>query len=81
MPPLREWSFARVVLAGVLWVVGLVLCVVLWLFWYFRPTFESGGGSAGIGAVSIGITALWLAIPVLPPLALFTTWLILRWRR
>ena len=80
MKALRDWPFTRVALVCVGWVVG-VLMVVLWLFWLFRPTFEGASGSAGIGAVSFGISELMLMIPVLPPIVLFLAWLIVRRRR
>jgi hypothetical protein len=81
MKALRDWSFTRVALVCVGWVAGVVLVVALWLFWLFRPTFEGASGSAGIGAVSFGISELVLMIPVVPPIVLFLAWLIVRWRR
>jgi hypothetical protein len=78
---LRDWPFTRVALVCVGWVVASVLVAVLWLFWLFRPTFERASGSAGIGAVSYGISVLVLMIPVLPPIVLLLAWLIVRWRR
>jgi hypothetical protein len=78
---LRDWPFSRVALVGVGWLAGAVLVAALWLFWLFRPTFEGASGSAGIGAVSVGISGLALMIPVLPPIVLFLAWLMVRWRR
>jgi hypothetical protein len=81
MQPLRDWSLARVALVCVGWVVGVLSLAALWLVWLFRPTFEMGSGTAGIGAVSIGVIPLAFLIPVAPPAVLFLAWLIARWRR
>jgi hypothetical protein len=78
---LRTWSFARVVLACFVWVAGCVALTALWLFAAFRGAFDSGAGSAGIGAVSVGISLLVLAIPAAPPVVLLVAWLIVRRRR
>ena len=81
MQALRDWSFARVVLVSLAWFGGVLILTALWLVWLFRPTFEMGSGSAGIGAVSIGVVPLAFLIPVAPPVVLFLAWLVARWRR
>ena len=81
MQPLREWSLTRVMLTCAGWVVAILLVAACWLFWYFRPTFESTSGGGGIGAVSIGLGDLFLLVPAGPPIGLFLAWLIVRWRR
>jgi hypothetical protein len=78
MKPLRDWTFARVVLVCIGWVLGVLLVPAFGLWWYFRPTVESTG-SGGVGAVVL--LGLVLAIPFVPPFALFIVWLILRRRR
>jgi hypothetical protein len=78
---LRTWSFARVVLACIGWVAGCIALTALWLFAAFRGAFDSGSGSAGIGAVSVGIIPLVVAIPAVPPVVLLVAWLIVRRRR
>ena len=78
---LRTWSFSRVVLACVGWVACCIALTALWLFLAFHGAFDTGSGSAGIGAVSFGVNELMLAIPVAPPLVLFAAWLIVRRRR
>jgi hypothetical protein len=81
MQALRDWSFARVVLVCLAWVVAVVLLVATWLFWIFRPTIETNTGSGGVGAVSFGVNDLVLLIPIGPPVLLFLAWLLVRWRR
>jgi hypothetical protein len=81
MPALRHWSFARVLLACVAWVVLSLALVALWIFLQIFWTSGIGSGSAGIGAVSIGINELMLVVPVAPPIVLLIAWLIVRRRR
>jgi hypothetical protein len=78
MKPLREWSFARVVLVSVGWVI---LCVVVLLFPILLDivrTMNAGSGSGCMGAVSVGFAELELLIPLLPPIALAGAWVIAR---
>jgi hypothetical protein len=81
MTPLREWSFVRVMLIGAGWVVLGVALIVLWIFLQVAWTADIGSGGGGIGAVSVGINALLLAIPLAPPIVLFLAWLVVRSRR
>jgi hypothetical protein len=81
MKPLREWSFARAMLVGAGWVVLSLAVIALWIFLQITWSGGIGSGSAGIGAVSIGISELLLLIPVVPPVVLFLAWLIARVRR
>ena len=81
MTPLREWSFVRVMLVGAGWVVFSLASIVLWIFLLASWSADIGSGGGGIGAVSIGINELMLAIPVAPPIVLFLAWLIARARR
>jgi hypothetical protein len=71
---------------SVAWFVGSILAIValvlmpftgLWL----ASSVEPAPASAGIGAVSVGISAWVLALPTIPPVALFLAWLVARWRR
>ena len=57
------------------WVLLLVLLMVAWIPFRMRSL---GYGSAGIGAVSIGINVFTLLIPFGPPIVLFVAWLIAR---
>jgi predicted permease len=81
MRPLRDWSFARVVLTCIGWVGCCIALIALWLFLAFRAVSDAGSGSGGIGAVSVGVNELVLAIPVAPPVVLLVAWLIVRRRR
>ena len=81
MRPLRDWSFARVVLACIGWVGCCIALTALWLFLAFRGAAGAGSGSGGIGAVSFNVNELVLAIPVVPPVVLLMVWLIVRRRR
>ena len=76
---LGEWSFARVLMVGVAWIILVVGWQVFQFYLlYRRMRVESEGvGSGGIGAVSGGI-----AVPVLfgPPILLLIVWLVLRYR-
>ena len=76
---LSAWSFARVLLVGVAWIILVVGWQVFRFYLlYRRMRAESEGvGSGGIGAVSGGI-----AVPVLfgPPILLLIAWLVLRYR-
>jgi hypothetical protein len=76
MQALRNWSFARVLLLSGGWILVCVLATAAWLFFWFRNVFEVSTGSGGIGAVSFGINALVLAIPIAPPVILIVAWLI-----
>jgi hypothetical protein len=74
---LSEWSFARVLMVAVAWLILVVGWEVLQFYLlYRRMRAESGMGSGGIGAVSSGI-----AIPLLfgPPILLLLVWVVLRY--
>jgi hypothetical protein len=79
MKPLREWSFARLMLACIGWVILCLLIFALWLYSEIRADLASGSG--GIGAVSVGIAEPVIYIPLGPPIILVLAWLIARWRR
>ena len=79
MTALRDWSFARVLLVSGAWVVLCLLLVLAWFLFQFRGIFRASGGSGGIGAVSIGLNVLMLAIPLGPPIVLMLAWLLARW--
>jgi hypothetical protein len=75
-----RWSFARVALVSALWVVlNVALIAAAIYFWLRWPT--RGNGSAGVGAISVGVTPL---LPVLylfgPPILLTVIWFVLRRR-
>jgi hypothetical protein len=75
MQALKLWSFWKVLLVSGGWVLLLVLLMVAWIPFRMRSL---GYGSAGIGAVSIGINVFTLLIPFGPPIVLFVAWLIAR---
>ena len=81
MRPLRDWSFARVVLACIGWVGCCIALAAFGLFLVFGGASATASGSGGIGAVSFGVNELALAIPVAPPVVLLVTWLTVRRRR
>ena len=74
MKALRDWSFARVLLASAAW---FVVSVAGWLYFDFRASF-AGSDGAGIGAVSVGISPVIVGIQVVPPIALILGWWIVR---
>jgi hypothetical protein len=79
MQTLRNWSFARVLLLSVAWIVACVLTTAAWLVFRLWSVVDlSSWRSAGIGAVSIGIDVLLLAIPIAPPVILIFAWVIAR---
>ena len=76
---LRLWSFWKVLLVSGGWVLLSVLLVAAWIAFQFRSLMNAPpAGSAGIGAVSIGINVFMLLIPFGPPIVLFLAWLIAR---
>jgi len=81
MKELRSWSFARVLLVSVGWIVFSLLSVVAWVAFPLIRAMLSSSGSGGIGAVSVGVSELPLAIPIIPPIVLLLAWLISRSRR
>jgi hypothetical protein len=78
--PLRDWSFARVLLVSVAWILLCVLAAVAYVLFQFREFISASSGSAGIGATSFGVNVLTLAIPLLPPIVLIVAWSIARVR-
>lgn len=80
MQALQSWSFARVLLVSGAWILLCVLVVTVWLLFQLGVFSAGSSGSAGIGAVSVGINVLMLAIPVVPPIVLILVWLISHWR-
>jgi len=76
---LRQWSFLKVMLLSGGWLLLWLLVVAVWLLFQFRGVMTaSSTGSGGIGAVSFGINALTLLIPVAPPVVLIIAWLVAR---
>ena len=78
MQALRYWSLARVLLTSGAW---FVVSGAAWLYFNVRGGFVGGEGGGGIGAVSVGINPVMLAIPVVPPIVLILAWLIMRRRK
>jgi hypothetical protein len=77
LQPFRSWSFARVLLLCVAWVLLDVVLFACWLYFQIREMEASG--SAGIGAVSVGFgDSVVLTVLVLPPVVLILAWLIMR---
>ena len=78
---LQSWSFARVLLVSGAWISAwLLLGLVVVVSWFLFQSRSSG--SAGVGAVSFGISeALLIAVLaalVVPPAALIVSWLVIR---
>lgn len=79
MQALRLWSFWKVLLVSGGWILLCVLLAVAWLAFQFRGLWAApSSGSGGIGAVSFGINAGMLAIPLGPPIVLILAWLLAR---
>jgi hypothetical protein len=78
MLALRNWSFAKVLVASAGWILVCLLATAAWILFQFRDAFEVSSGSGSISAVSFGINALVLAIPILPPVILLVAWLVAR---
>jgi hypothetical protein len=81
MRPLYSWSFGRVVAVCGAWVALCILFVVAWVVVPLSGESLGSSGSGGIGAVSVGISELALAIPFGPPIVLVVAWLLARRRR
>ena len=77
MQALRYWSVGKVLLACVAWFLVSVVVTVGWMLFQARGFCFNGEG-AGIGAVSIGINTIMLAIPFIPPMVLIVAWLVAR---
>ena len=77
MQALRHWSFGKVLLASVAWVLLSLVVVAVWLFFQVSGFYFQGEG-AGVGAVSIGINEAMLAIPIVPPMILIVAWFVAR---
>jgi len=75
---LRNWSLVRLLIVSGGWILLCILAAVAWLLFQFRNV-EVASGSAGIGAVSIGINVLVLLIPFVPPVILIVAWFVARW--
>jgi hypothetical protein len=58
-------------------VAWFIVSVGAWLYFNVSGNFIVDEG-VGIGAVSVGINPVMLAIPVVSPLVLVLTWLIMR---
>ena len=80
MQALQSWSFARVLLVSGTWILLCLIVPAAWLFFRLRVFSAGSSGSGGIGAVSVGVNELMLALPVLPPIILIVAWLVARWR-
>jgi hypothetical protein len=80
MLALRQWSFARVALACVAWIVVTPILIVLWIVRQALWVVDTGTGG-GVGAVSFGVNTFMLVIPVAPPLVLLAAWILARRRK
>jgi len=78
MQALRHWSFGKVLLASLAWVFLSVVVAVCWLLFPVVGILFDSSESGGTGAVSFGINAAVLAIPVVPPIVLILVWLAAR---
>ena len=81
MHGLRHWSFKKVLLLSAAWILlCLVAVAALVLFQFSGPFIDSrSAGSAGMASVSVGISELLLALPLVPPIILMFIWAIARW--
>jgi hypothetical protein len=80
MTILRDWSLLKVILVSTAWVVVVVCATVAWVV--LPIAWPSGAGSAGIGAVSIGLTVDVAGLVLFgPPLIVILTWIVARTRR
>jgi hypothetical protein len=81
MQAFRHWSFGKVLLASVAWVLLSVVVAVSWLLFPVVGIFFDSSGSGGIGAVDVAINLAMLSIPVVvPPIALILAWSVARRR-
>lgn len=80
MPTLREWSFARVFIVSIAWVILVVGWQVLQFYLLFRRmrAESAASGSGGIGAVSVGMFGI-TSVLFGPPILLLVVWLVLRY--
>ena len=78
MLDLGSWSFGRVVLVSLLWVMLDLILVAAYVYFKFRA-MSHATGSGGIGAVT-GAIGVLAAIGILlgPPIVLTVTWWFLR---
>ena len=78
---LQSWSLARVLLISAAWILTWLVVSLLVVVGSFLLLLRSSG-SAGVGAVSFGISEplliAMLAVLVVPPAALIGTWLVIR---
>jgi hypothetical protein len=78
---LQSWSLARVLLICAAWILSWFILSLLVVAGSFLFLLRSSG-SAGVGAVSFGISEAlvitMLAVLVVPPAALIGTWLVIR---
>ena len=78
MLDIRNWSFARVLLVSVAWILLTLAMVAAFLFIQLYRLSQSTG-SAGTGAVSFGINTLLAPLVLFgPPIGLTVIWLFLR---
>jgi hypothetical protein len=78
MLDLQNWSFARVLLVSVAWILLTLALVTAFLFIQFYRLSQSTG-SAGIGVVSFGINTLLAPLVLFgPPIVLTVIWFFLR---
>ena len=77
MVNLSEWSFARVLLVSVAWIILVVGWQILQIYLLFRRMRSE---SNGIGAVSFGISGP-VSILIGPPVLLLVVWLVLSYLR
>ena len=78
---LQSWSLARVLLVSGAWILAWLLLSLVVVASSFLFLLRSSG-SAGVGAVSFGISEALLiasiAFLVVPPVALIVSWLVIR---
>ncbi|MBX6330505.1 MAG: hypothetical protein IRY91_01525 [Gemmatimonadaceae bacterium] len=76
---MARWSAGRIALLCVGYVVIYLAVSVQWLRAYARTVARPQGLGADY-LVGVGIRPWWLALLILPPVALFAWWLVARWR-
>jgi hypothetical protein len=92
MKPLRQWSVLRVTAVCAVWILFSFFAFRWWIGpWWLRGAYDAaieyarthperiGGG--GVGAVSAGVSELFLFVTLVPMIALLVVWLLLRYTR
>ena len=74
------WRISRVIMLALAWLLLVPLLTVCYFLLRFYLDARMSG-SAGIGAVSVGVPELAIGFWLLPPVLFFALWIVLRSRR